>query len=78
MAAPTLIRVRRYDMFRFRCLLCDDISDRKANHLCARECRSSGHHFDFCDSCRAACLRELESQMAERRVREQRDDRTTP
>jgi len=66
-------------MARFRCLLCDVISDQKANHLCARECRSSaGQHFDFCNSCRAACLRELESQPAEPRVRERRDDRTTP
>ena len=67
-------------MARFRCLLCDVISNRETNHLCARECRASGgqQHYDFCNSCRAACLNELESQMAESRVREQRDDRTTP
>jgi hypothetical protein len=66
-------------MARFRCLLCDVISDRKANHLCARECRASASlHVDFCDSCRAACLRELESQMSDSRVRERRDDRRTP
>jgi hypothetical protein len=66
-------------MARFRCLLCDVVSDRKANHLCARECRNSaGQHVDFCDRCRAACLRELESQMSDSRVRERRDDRRTP
>ncbi|HXD18675.1 MAG TPA: hypothetical protein VN654_16795 [Vicinamibacterales bacterium] len=66
-------------MARFRCLLCDVISDRKTNHLCARECRASaGLHVDFCNDCRAACLRDLESQMSDPGVRERRDDWRTP
>jgi len=66
-------------MPRLRCLLCDATFDRETNHLCARECLpSAGHHFDFCKSCRIACLKALASQMAESRVRERRDDRPKP
>ncbi len=66
-------------MPRFRCLLCDAAFNRETGHLCARECRpSAGQHFDFCKSCRIACLRALAAQMAESRVRERRDDRTNP
>ena len=66
-------------MARFRCLLCNVMSDRKATHLCARECHSpAGQHVDFCNNCRAACLWELELQLADPRARERRDDRTTP
>ena len=65
-------------MARFRCLLCDTLFDRDGNHLCARECRPSGQHVDFCKRCKIACLKTLEAQMAESRVRERRDDRIKP
>ena len=65
-------------MPRFRCLLCGAPSEREATHLCARECRQSGQHVDFCKGCRAVCLKTLETQMAESRVRERRDDRPKP
>jgi hypothetical protein len=66
-------------MARFRCLLCDATFDREGNHLCARECLpSAGQHADFCKRCKSACLKALEAQMAESRVRERRDDRIKP
>ncbi len=63
-------------MATLQCLLCETRFDRPANHFCARECRpGAGRHVDFCRNCRVACLKTLESEIAESPVLDENEDR---